>query len=392
MKKITLSLFALALLGVGCTTDVTESVAPTTIDNVVGFMSSTTRASIATLTTIQDDGNGIVIYGTSGDSPSGWYTDVDGTNNYIYSSDVWGWKGNDVPWPSETTGYPMKFYAIYASDYTNVSTSDTDITALSMEYTAGSDSQIDLLTASTSADARPSGDKLPLVFNHSLTKISFSITSGDGIDAYIQATGVNGVSNKCTVALTEDDEWETTEEEGNSSGEYSYLDTTLAESPTSGSITGTNGDLMLIPQTSTNWVPMGTTLEDGYIYILYRLASSDNANIVGYTNAANHPMFDEDANSDLNNEPLFVKVGYPLSSDDEFTWEAGLAYTYDINLGTTGATNGYLLDTRYYDEEGNPTDLLIETTDLYDPLTDGYIDFIISVNIWDDTAGSSTID
>ncbi len=396
MKKIFFLFASAALFTVGCTTDESSEVSTLRSGtNSIGFISNTTRADIITLDELKDDGAGFVVYATNGNSPTVWNTEIKGKNNYIFNDtdNTWEWDSTTPKWSDDSADYDMNFYAYYAADYTDIVADDTTIGAVDVAYTADVDGQVDLLTATASVSTRPAGDKVALTFKHILSKIDFGVVVGTDVTTHIQAVGFSTICNNRSYKIATD-VWDVQPTNATDDySDYSYLDTTkdAISNSADGSIAGTRGSLMMIPQTTTSWAPASSaTPKDAYIYIIYRLEQGTNLNSIGYADAANHPDFDSVANADLDGDPLFVKVGYPVA-DGDMEWESGNAYTYNINLGTTSATNGYLIDEYYYDEDGNPTDLEVENKEIGDPISDGYINFIVDVEDWNDAVESDLL-
>ncbi len=390
MKKIFYLFAAATLFTVGCTADDGSDVSTLRSGNSIGFISNTTRADIITLDKLKDDELGFEVYASNGEAPTGWHIDIKGENNYICKDGIWGWKNANPVWSEDSDDYPMKFFAFYADDYTYVIPDASTIGALDVAYTAATTGQVDLLTAYAKADARPAGDKVALTFKHILTKVDFGVVVGTEVKTHIQAAGFANICNNRKYKI-ESDVWH--DQPTNMNSDYSYLDTTLdaITNSANGAIAGTRGSLMMIPQTTTSWDPTSSsTPTDAYIYVIYRLEQGTNLNSIGYADASLHPNFDEVANADLDGDPLFVKVGYPVA-DGDMVWESGNAYTYNINLGTAGATNGYLIDEYYYDEEGNRTTLEVENKDIGDQISDGYINFIVDVEDWNEPVSSNLL-
>ena len=111
MKKLSICLAAAALVLASCAKDEVMQVNSQSPD-VIGFSSGTSRAAINDLAALQGASAGFKVYGQT-NSATVWYTNVDGTNNYAYSSPTWGWAGTAALWPTVASDYPMDFYAMY---------------------------------------------------------------------------------------------------------------------------------------------------------------------------------------------------------------------------------------------------------------------------------------
>lgn len=374
------------LLGAAsCSQDLEKAdVASTSQSQAIGFMTNTSRADILTISNLQDDKAGFSVFGIKASSDT-WDSEMDGSNNYSYATGEWAWLSSTPEWPTDTDDYPINFYAYYMVDDSGVTIVKDDEATLSITYAAPTTGQTDILAASATADARPTGDRLPLTFNHILSKINFTVTPGDGYTVYSQAVGLNNILSERTYLLASGWDDQTSDDSAN----YSYMNTQYDAIASPAALVASYGDLMLLPQVSTSWTPVegSTTIEGGHIYILYRATDSTNSDVIGYTDASDHPNYSEETDSKYDDTPLFVKVGYPLGTDT-FEFESGMGYTYNIKLCTDGATNGYLLSDKYYDEEGKETDFDIIGKDVSDPVSDGYINFTVTVNAWSD----STVD
>ena len=105
-------------------------------------------------------------------------------------------------------------------------------------------------------------------------------------------------------------------------------------------------------------------------------------NIVGFTNAEDHPMYEELGSTVTGS--LFVKVGYPLPTE----WILNKAYTYVIYLDGS-SSGGILIDENFMDDDGEDSGLPVvdpETGEPIDPgepiFTDKPIGFDVDVNDW----------
>ncbi len=382
MKKIFFLLSTVALVAVSCSTDEgSDIVTLRSAENRIGFLTNTTRADIVTLDILKADADGFMVYATNGTSPTAWHDEIKGANNYIFTSGEWGWEGVNPMWSADAADYPMNFYAYYASDYTDIAADDSAIGQLAATYTADTDGQVDIITATATTGSRPLGDKVPLTFKHILSKVGFGVALGDGITSHVQAIGFNTICNNRSFTVADPVVWAT--QPTGATSNYSYLDTKqpAIENSATAAIPGTRGELMMVPQVTKSWVP-NSALQDAYIYVLYRLEKGADTQFIGYKNAADHPDYDSTTDAAFNNKPLFVKVAFPVAAGD-MEWKSGFAYTYNINLGTPGASNGYLADENFYDENGVRTTFEVENKDEGDMISEGYINFTVDVEPWD---------
>ena len=413
MRKIVLGLAAMALIFTSCSKDEVTGVNEQNPD-VIGFFSSTSRATVANLATLQGDATGFKVYGTSTASSSGWFTGISGAVNYRYNSG-WGWATGAPQWPTVATEYPMNFYAMYPAAPAGVVPSASAISqidgAVTIQATAAA--QVDLLAAKATATAKPGDGKLPLTFNHILSKVNFGVIAGNLTSPFVQSIGVKNVYNAATYDYVVGAWKGTPAPVGVASYEYfkstavPFTTTgTAAEAPvailsTSTTPTAAAGNLMLLPQTHATWDKTAATLASGsFVEMIYRLTAPGAPNSIGYTAATDYlvdypatiiPAWGTAPNNYSGigtgggqySSKLFVKVGFPFAATN-FTWAPGKGYTYNIGLGTSGSSNGYYTDDTYYDEHGQDTGIPVVGKKIGDPVSDGIIHFLVNVTNWDD--------
>lgn len=399
MRKFTWSMLILALVATSCSKDEESSVTKSD-PNQIGFYTNTTRSSVVDLPALGASATGFVVYGASGAAPTTWFTGIDGTNNYKKTGANWGWAGTAPSWPTATTGYPMNFYAYYASSYTGLTLTAPTPAAMVGAYTIQPEAtQVDFLAAKASAVSKPASGMLPLTFQHILSKINFGVIPGYGATVYVQSMNVNNVGNLRSYDFRAGD-W-TAAQPATFVAKYFYKTTATPATPLIGIdateaavqnvVPSNGGNLMLMPQTATTWTPVsGTAAANAYMGIIYRLTTASDPNAVGYTVANSHPNYNPVTHAALSGKPLFVKVGYPFAPST-MTWVKGKGYTYNICLGTANASNGYIVDDVYYDELGNPTTLPIIGKTEGDPISSGTINFIVNVTPWDDSTPPSVV-
>ncbi len=404
----------LALLVVGCAKDNVQGNHSPASD-YVGFSVSATRAASANSTTIRNDPSGFRVWATSGNAPSAWYNDgtnpIDGTRNYICTDGKWGF-ANPVKWP-ERDGYPMRFYALYPAAPAGIGTITESFSSgatLSAEYTVQPTAaeQTDLLSVSVTTTAKPSSGTVSLTFRHILSQVDFGVIAGKGVDVEIQSVDLVNAATTSTYDLIAG-EW-TAPVTGNASyayfggiadgnmpvwpGDLSVVADDQTPNPIYAGSDATDKHLMLMPQTTTSWIPVGgsaPTAESGaYIVVTYRMSSGNGTNgtgnprEAGFADATEHPD-----NAGGVTGPLFVRVGFPLPADNagKFVWKAGKSYIYHLGLGTYDSCNGYILDENYYDSNGIRTNLqLVEVRDegkhIGDKLQDGIPRVSVAIDDW----------
>jgi hypothetical protein len=388
-------------------------------ENTIGFIAGTkhsgaTRAPIADLSTLTSDASGFVVYGTSADKTTSWYSSanaaaIDGKNNYRFDNNVWGWTNGAPTWSLSDEAYPMAFYAYYASQYDsvkmlNVTPGATPV--ISAEFTVDSarSKQVDFLAAKDTAFVKPISGRLTLTFEHILSKIDFGISTGNEIQAYIQALGINNVGNKGTYDFV-NGEWSAEPTVFASSYNYwqffsdgtndVHIQPFLIANNDIKPIYGDTHDkhLILMPQTATNvWTPAKNNLpvNDAHICMIYRMEQSlrgSRIDSIGYDKATDHPNYSgSQTEAKGYTGELFVKVGYPFNAPkDTPLWKKSKGYIYNIVLGKNSSTNGYLIDEKYYDENGNRTDLDVTgDAELGEPISGGAINFNVGVSQWTD--------
>lgn len=403
MKRLTCSILILALVTTSCTKDEMSSDAKKHNSNQIGFYTNTTRSSVVNLPILEGSTTGLVVYAASGSTPSAWFTGIDGTNNYKKTASVWGWTRTAPSWPTTTSGYPMNFYAYFASSYTGLTLTAPSPSTMTGTYTIQSEAtQVDFLAAKSLAISKPASGMLPLTFQHILSKINFGVISGYGATAHVQSINVNNVGNQRVYDFRTGD-W-TTPQPVAFTTKYSYKSTATPATVLTGTdatevtaldvVPSNGGNLMLMPQTATTWTPAtGVAAANAYMGVIYRLTTVADPNAVGYTVANNHPDYislTPEEKTKLNNKPLFVKVGYPFATSS-MTWVKGKGYTYNICLGTANASNGYIVENLYYDELGNITTLTIIGKNKGDQISSGVINFIVNVSDWDETTPPTVV-
>lgn len=392
-------MFVLALVATSCTKDEVSSDAKPN-PNQIGFYTNTTRSSVANLPMLEASASGFVVYAASGATPAAWFTGIDGTNNYKKAVGVWGWTGAAPSWPTTTSGYPMNFYAYFASSYTGFTLTAPTPSAMTGTYVIQPEAtQVDFLATKSSATSKPASGMLPLTFQHILSKINFGVIPGYGSTVFVQSVGVNNVGNQRSYDFLAGN-W-TAAQPTTFTAKYAYKATTTpataltgvdaTEAAVQNVVPSNGGNLMLMPQTTTTWTPAtGVAAANAYMGVIYRLTTVADPNAVGYTVANSHPNYNALTPAEkttLNGKPLFIKVGYPFAPSS-MTWDKGKGYTYNICLGTANASNGYIADNFYYDELGVPTTLTIIGKDKGDPISNGKINFIVTVGDWDEQTPS----
>lgn len=369
---------------------------PSHNSDAISFTSTTTRASVNNLTSMTNDATGFVVYGKSGGSSTDWYTGINGTNNYKYTTakSSWGWSGTaPAPaWPTTAEGYPVNFYAYYPATHASYGTVSNTHPALAIPITiqSAAGDQVDLLAAKNSTATKPGDGNLPLTFNHILSKINFAIIAGTGTSVYVQSIVVKNVHSTATYNYVEGS-WGPS----GSPASYDYYNSTTKPKatfiPTTADeetvnpiyLAGHSNHLMLMPQINTPTWNKSETVANAYIEVVYRIASSENPNNVGYTDAINHPA---NTKEPIVEGPLFVKVGFPMAADS-FTWDPAKGYTYNIKLGTIDTSGGNYIEDNYIDENGDLTELPIDSN-IGDPVAKGEISFTVTVTNWVDQTPS----
>ncbi len=419
MKKILMTLVVAGLMLSGCTkneTDVFDIPNP----DVIGFSPSTTRAPINDLSKLIADGGGFIVYGVTADDNTTWYENVEG-KNYAYASGTWGWVGDDAVWPTSDGSYPMTFYAIYPA----VAPPSPTVSQLSSNVTiaATAATQVDMLSAKNSAASKPASGQISLTFQHILSKVNFGVIAGHEMMPAVRSVAIRNVHSKNTFDYLAQTWGGTTIDAAG----YDYYPDAVVVPPftTTGGTdedtpveiyTGTHSNnLMLMPQSTGTggtgapaaWDKTAATIGSGsYIEVVYRITDTatdaEKADYVGYAEGAqyltDYPAFGGTGGGNTGwedytglgteggtqyNGALYVKVGFPVT----LNWEKGKGYTYNICLGTANSTNGYYLDTVYYDENGDKTNVPIigpdnEPVEPGDPVTDGIINFLVDVTGW----------
>jgi hypothetical protein len=424
MKTITktvLSAVLIPLLLTGCIDEFHTETVPSSPD-YIGFSSTTTRAAIAGLDALKNDGNGFKVFATAGSTPAGWYVDdsysrIDGTNNYCYNNSTGKWNFNQaVKWPSVSADYPLKFYAIHPASPAGLTISHnftpSGLTGFTASYTIqNAGNQADLLAAASLAASKPSSGNLPLVFNHILSKIDFGIIAGKHTEPYIQAIQIVNAGDTRTFDFIAGDWASSPAVSGKATYYYNGapagnsvitafrpgIKDEVTANPVHAGVHA--GHLMLMPQTASSWTPGSAFTTGAYISVIYRMETgvgsngTGTPNEAGFADATAHP--DYAALGGGVTGPLFVKVAFPLAQGN-FTWNKGYGYTYNISLGTPNSCNGYILDDTYYDRTGAKTNLPLteisrEGKKVGDKLQNGIIQVALKIDEWNDRDGTVDI-
>ncbi|MFI3302112.1 MAG: hypothetical protein SNH35_05935 [Rikenellaceae bacterium] len=410
MKKEHLLIAAAAIFAISSCTKEESAVNNTpqiaTSTDVINFTTNTTRAETMELSDILGDETGFEVFATqsNSDGSTTWLINSD-YYKYNTTNEEWEWKTSNYAWPTTTDEFPVTFYAVYASDLSGVTTASAAASDLSKSTPATvaitiaePAKQVDLLATATAADSKPLDGKLSICLDHVLTKIDFGIITGSDRKVYLGAFQLNNLEYEGTYDI-DASEWAVTSTSGDA--EYPLTDFTPVngeEGNESTAISFTNTEdeysLMLLPQTTTEWDVEnwdGTAISETHIEMNFRMTDANDSDFFGYTYAIDYPGYESDNPEHIEyaEEALYLKVGYPLST----TWASDYNYTYNIKLGTEFATNGYLLDDYYYDEEGEKTPFPIEIDkEIGEPLSDGNIHFDVSVCGWSDDNATSTIE
>lgn len=423
MKKILMSLAATGLMLAGCTKNEIGGGYDVQDPGVIGFSTSTSRATVNDLTKLTGDGNGFIVYATADNAPGAWYTNVNGTNNYVYEAPNWKWAGNNAQWPTVDRAYPMNFYAMYPAAPSSVGAG----TSLSSEITinAAANLQVDMLAAKAMAGGKPASGKISLTFDHILSKVNFGIIPGHDMVPEVLTVAVMNVHSKSlynymlktwsgstSTTASYDYYRQLIDPEKPELAPFTARGTDTAEETVAPIYTNETtpaaaaANLMLMPQSTATgapaaWNPAGNNLStNAYIEVIYRITHADDSNYIGYTKGEEYlakygpgngytwgnyiGLGDGDR---LYNGALYIKVGFPVTVE----WIPGKGYTYNICLGTADSTNGYYITDTYYDNTGTDTRIPIKGDDGKtvipgDPVTSGTIGFLINVNDWvDDT-------
>ncbi|MCL2072331.1 MAG: fimbrillin family protein [Marinilabiliaceae bacterium] len=340
--------------------------------NSIGFEISTgkTRAITADIDLLKSDANGFGIFATNG-SDSELFID-NGKYKYNSANYLWSWEGKSRNWPESEDEddniedyYPINFYAYYPYSETELG----EDLLHSYEIAETPELQLDLLAAkNVDILSRPETNLVPLSFKHILSKIDFRVISNEDFTVVIQSIAVKNVGKDGTFDYSEI-MWAAAPEEFNTS--FSYLkaadkkDNIFAGNTTAVNVEGTSGALMLMPQdlSGRKWDKTIANLNNlSYIEVVYRIFRiSDGSDVVGYTNAEDHPMYEELGSTVTG--PLFVKVGYPLPTN----WLMNKAYKYDIYLDGS-SSGGIVIDEDFVDEDGEDSDLPVVDPETEEPI------------------------
>jgi len=415
-KRFIFSVAAIAIMLVSCSQNDQEVVNIPTSDAIsLNPSTAVTRASVTNFNTLQTSTDGFRVYATSG-ALTAWYQDadgkrIDGNNHHKWDnvSGKWGFEYPGVKWPTDASGYPMTFWAIYPVSHTAMTIAPTNPTStdLSLNVTipAHLDNQIDILSTKGSTNVKPATANLSLNFKHILSKVNFKVstTENDVRDsAFVQAVGFNGIYNANNFNVISQG-WNGNGHTGKT--EFNYYNRFIPESTPNNTILevvkfnniedapfypgATDKNMMLLPQSPDMWKPqVGVTppgnlpkTGDAYVRVMYRFELTTDKDYIGFRSALDHPDYEGSEAQDKGYVgPLFVLAGYTY----EGIWVEGKGFMYNIPL--PGTSGGRLLDERLYDDKGNPTDLTLPGGEEGEPIitTDEYIHLIPVVTEWGD--------
>ncbi len=392
---------------------------------------SVSKVADVTTATLNTSGVELNVYTLDANSTTAW------SYSSLFESDGENWiSANQQPW--STVDFPATFYSIYDGtgaalnvDYSqepSVQFSVTGSTArdASVNGDLNSCNQKDIVYAKNTIYQIPAGGKVPLVFNHALAKVNFFVGSGTN-SVHIKSLKLRNIYETGVMKFGTKDMAPGIEVIGTKDYSYGYYlwDKTTAPNAlrdgyaimgdaTNYTVPTSDAAFMLIPQTLTpidlnhvyfNWAvaehyfngtsfypwrvempefgnsllgkiihPLG--LNGSYVEVLYCATDNIGESAIGYKEGREHP--DGDSSMDT---PLYVKAIFPL----EINLMAGKYYMLTLGMGIEGSTGGYLIDDRYYDNNGMRTDL--ETKEkLGEPIIpkeDAYIDIVVSAVEWE---------
>ncbi|MFI3282411.1 MAG: fimbrillin family protein [Rikenellaceae bacterium] len=393
---------------VGCSNEEENNSMDLYDQSFINFETLATKATINDVDSIKGDSNGFVVYGLEQNS-SDWYANIDG-KCYIYDTvtQEWGWEDEQTPlWPDPFN--QMNFYAYYPQSAEGFSLREIAPTSIigDVEVVSTILDQTDYL-ASSSGDivSKPLTGMQPLSFVHTMAKISFSVIQDEGILTVIRQLGIENVINKGSYDYINSTWYDLSNKNLASFDDYVGSSGPFAKYGVEDKVDPIRIDghyLMLIPQTggegdeqtplwdgSVTVDDSGDLLPNGaYISMRYR-TNSKAENIVGYAfreTSQNdtewdeenyfYPIYKKDGGS--YNGPLYVKVGFKLSSE-QLNWVAGSECDYTLKLNETG---GIYLSEFYYDVDGKNTKIRVDgAPDLGDIVFTKDISFGVTVDGW----------
>ncbi len=362
----------------------------------------TTRASVTDLDALESSSSGFTVYAVENGNETDFYIS---NGIYKYTSGSWGWTVTSPAkvWPEDSSSYPMTFYALYTNGSGSVSTSTTAGSTKTLNYDvtiATAPNQVDIVAAVESPETRPSGGLLTLNFGHILSRINVDFTTESTLRVHIQSVNVAGLDdNRIYDAISQS--W-TDDATDDNSKSYVYLATAnpayqLVSDMSGVSSTSNNGtvieslttlttddkcygSLMLMPQQLVAWSASSIDVDDARVEVIYRISNLDasgstESDDIGYADATQHPDY---ATSGSSAKELFIKVAFPMDTE----WNKNLIYSYSAQLGGLGTSGGLYMDDTYYDENGNDTDLLIDTAEVGESVNDNNINFTPVVTSW----------
>ncbi len=459
MKKTVMFATAASLALASCSeTELVDSLAQTPDYNnpaMIGFHSNTTRASVGNLATIKGSSTGFQVFGYTNGAED-WYKDggdpagviINGENNYFWGKSNWAWddvatKGMAVAeapsWPGEGS-YPMTFFALFPpmESFKPANVAATEAQTIAVNTVIAD--QVDMMSAWNQAKTQaPTSGKLDLDFKHILSKVNVSVQVNGGSTVEVVKAQVVNIRNnrKYDYSKPSSEAWATefvgqgTEDAIRNS--YLYMTGLKQIGGTNASVSETlraddNGNIMPIPQQlvpvvatereviDTDYITdNAVTMDNGaYIEVIYRMYSEEGDLFkTGMSNSNEHCYLTENEDNKVlphedwklygtydgedkivtatSESKLYIKAYYPIDSN----WEMSNGYVYELAMKNSGS--GYYVDDTYYDENGNDTNLPIDTDGEgpvdpiipTDPVSQNKIHFNVSVSGWTDNSDIS---
>ena len=392
---------AMALLAFSCTKSEEENILSTQDYISLNPDMAITYAAMMDLDSLKNDPWGFSVYALTNDNN----VYINGDNN-VYDGTGWGFS-TQYTWPASGL-FPMTFYVYYPNSFfSKLYTVCGDCFYAPYDFPmlipSSKDDQEDLLFAREIASDKPISGELSLEFKHILSKVNFTVsTTETNQKVYVLAAGfcnlfagstyLGNISDFASLFTPRNFDYFNSFEPLTSGAylEKEFVNATNVSFYSSAE--GQKEHLFLLPQEPDVWDVTSGPITDpdiagkAYIRVLYRYENATCTDSIGYAFASNHPTIKAAQPSGWSsyNEPLYLLVGYTFFAK----WKSGESYSYNIPL--PGSGGGILLDTYFYDNQGNQTDLEFNGN-LYDHVLDN-INCSLSplVNDWDHKASKKS--
>lgn len=263
--------------------------------------------------------------------------------------------------------------------------------------------QQDLVYYGAALAAIPTNGEITAVFKHALSRVKMTYEAEKGVNLYIGKVSLVNVSGTEKHVISVNDAgassiaWSTPESQTDSYVYYTIEEVVKLEGTDAGldseSYTAAN-DMYIIPQAVTGYEAEGNDAL-AYVEVVYIAEDETEIPLVGYTSGEKYPdtasliWGDDDTYSNIVkvNEPLYVKVAFPLS----YTFVDGVYYNLNLDFG---GADIFVTEDGYFDKDGDavtmPTDATVtpEEDDYVNVDAETEIGLTVTVSTWPTSSSS----